>query len=162
MPLRPAVAPKPSMRDHLEVRDSRQVARERTCAAAGLRTQDEHCPYHFSGSGKLREVKVSGVHVMQMWIGQYGGMVLLKWVVLRNLKVKKGNREFFAALLPLHMHTQKAIQGCKHMIHFFCSAFLFSFLKRVSLGEHSLENGRVPRRLQNSLSQRELLLSCLP
>lgn len=64
------------------------MARERTCAAAGLRTWDAHCPYHFSGSGKWREVKVSGVHVMQTWIGQYGGMVLLKWVVLRNFKVR--------------------------------------------------------------------------
>lgn len=42
------------------------MARERTCAAAGLGTWDEHCPYHFSGSGKWREVKVSGVRHANM------------------------------------------------------------------------------------------------
>lgn len=81
MPLRPAVAPKPSIWEHLEVRGSSQEARERTCTSAGVSTQDEHCPHHFSGSGKWREVKDSEVHVMQTWIGQCGGMLLLKWVV---------------------------------------------------------------------------------
>lgn len=65
MLLRPALGPKPSTWDHLEVRGSSQETRERTCGS----TQDKHFPYHFSGSGKWREVKVSGVHVMQTWIG---------------------------------------------------------------------------------------------
>lgn len=175
-PLMPSIAPKPSSWDHLRKWEEKPGGQAEDMCSCWCKHSGWALPYHFSGRGKCREVNVSGVHVMQTWIGQYGAIVLLKWVVLRNFRWgREGNGVFcgtsfwggavslcffycFSCICILRRQF-RAVNIA--MIYFFFSIFLFSFLKRVSPGQHGLENGWVLSSAQNSLSQKELAFSYL-